>query len=481
MSALLAQGEEQSPARRRRLFQPRPHQLLLLGFAVAIAVGTLLLMLPAATSETSWIKEKHGRLRFTDALFTATSAVCVTGLTVVDTGGDLSPFGQAVVLCLFQLGGLGIMTFSTLFLLAMGARVSMASMEAAGEGLGARLASETRGMVKRVVLLTLAVEAAAVAVLFGLFLLHGSEGGSAGSSAWSALFHSVSAFCNAGFGLHSDSLARYRDLWDVNLVMMALIITGGIGFPVLRDLARAAGARLAGVKRPPLALHTKVVLVTTAALLVLGTASFLLTEWGNEGSIASLPVHRRVLAAMFQSTTARTAGFSTVEIGRLLPATLFFIVFLMFVGASPCSTGGGIKTSTLGVLGVLAVSKLRGREEPSAFGRSIQRRAVSRAVTVAILSGLVVILFVWLVLVAERGRLASGEFTLSQVLFETMSAFGTVGLSTGITPELGRASHVLLAALMFVGRLGPLTLVVSVARREGPDKVQYPSEAMLIG
>ncbi|MHC4250488.1 MAG: TrkH family potassium uptake protein [Planctomycetota bacterium] len=464
----------QGPARTRSWVpELRPHQLLVLGFAGCIAVGTVLLRLPASAAREA--------LSWTDALFTATSAVCVTGLIVVDTGSDLSGFGQAVTLVLLQIGGLGIMTFSTLFLLAAGGRPSLAAMTATGEALGTSRMKDVRGMVVRVVKVTLAVEAAAIILLFVLFVARRGSDQTVGGCAWSALYHSVSAFCNAGFGLHSDSLERYQGAWDVNLVIVTLIIVGGIGFPVLRDLARFVRAPRKGGKRLSLSLHSKIVLLTTALLLVLGTVSFLATEWGNEASLASLPVHRRFLAAFFQSTTARTAGFSTLNIGALAPATLFFMVFLMFVGASPCSTGGGVKTTTLGILGVLAISKLRGREEPSAFGRSIPRQVVSRAVTVALLSLLLVVTFTWMLLVTEKSALADGRFSFMQVVFEAVSAFATVGLSTGITSSLGGASKLLLVALMFVGRLGPLTVVVSVARRERPDKVKYPAEQLMVG
>ncbi len=459
-----AETDSSGPSR-LRLRGLRPHQLLILGFAGSIAVGAVLLRLP--------ISSRGPPLSWTNALFTATSAVCVTGLVVVDTGGDLSAFGQAVLLVLFQMGGLGIMTFSTLLLLAARGRPSLAAMEATGEALGTSHPSHVREMVKGVVLVTLAVEAAAVVVLFALFLFHRTAAQTVLHCAWSALFHSVSAFCNAGFSLYSDSLAAYRGAWGVNLVVMALVILGGIGFPVMRDIARKLRAWRKGEKSAPVGLHTKIVLVTTATLLVLGTLSLLATEWGGA---RGLPAHERLLSALFQSTAARTAGFSTVNVGKLAPATLFFIAFLMFIGASPCSTGGGIKTSTLGVLGVLAVSKLRGREEPSAFGRSIPRRVVSRAVTVAILSGLLVLAFIWLLLVSEGDRFRSVD-----VVFEAVSAFGTVGLSTGITPRLATASKLLLVALMFIGRLGPLTIVVLISRRERPDGVKYPSEPLLIG
>ncbi len=468
----------QGPARARSWVRElRPHQLLVLGFAACIVVGTVLLRLPVSAAREA--------LSWTDALFTSTSAVCVTGLVVVDTGKALSGFGQAVTLVLFQIGGLGIMTFSTLFLLAAGGRPSLAAMAATGEALGSSRMKDVRGMVVSVIKVTVAVEAAAILLLFVMFVARRSPDETVTGCAWSALYHAVSAFCNAGFGLHSDSLERYRGAWDVNLVIVALVITGGIGFPVLRDLARLVRSPRKGGKRHILSLHTKIVLITTALLLVLGTVSFLATEWGNEEGLASLPVHKRVLAAFFQSTTARTAGFSTVSIARLAPATLFFMAFLMFVGASPCSTGGGVKTTTLGILGVLAISKLRGREEPTAFNRSIPRAVVSRAVTVALLSLLLVVTFIWMLLVAEKDALAAGPgnegFSFMQVVFEAISAFGTVGLSTGITSKLASPSKFLLIALMFVGRLGPLTVVVSVARRERPDKVKYPAEQLMVG
>jgi trk system potassium uptake protein TrkH len=450
----------------------RPHQLLVLGFAACIVVGTVLLRLPASAV--------NGALSWTDALFMSTSAVCVTGLVVVDTGAHLSGFGQAVTLVLFQVGGLGIMTFSTLFLLAAGGRPSLAVMTATGETLGASRRSDTRAMIVRVIKFTLAIEAVAVLLLFIMFVLRRGADESVTSCFWSALYHSVSAFCNAGFGLHSDSLGRYVGAWDVNLVIVSLIIIGGIGFPVIRDLTRYFRGPRKG-ERLTLSLHSKIVLITTALLLVLGTVSFLATEWGNSDSIAALPLHKRFLSAFFLSTTSRTAGFSTLDIGKLAPASLFFMVLLMFVGASPCSTGGGVKTTTLGILGVLAISKLRGREEPTAFNRSIPPAVVSRAVTVALLSLLMVVTFTWLLLVTESDALASGQFSFMQIIFEAVSAFATVGLSTGITSTLGGASKFLLIALMFVGRLGPLTVVVSVARRERPDKVKFPAEQLMVG
>jgi len=466
--------EEDGPVvRRRKPSGMRAHRMLIGGFAACIAVGTVLLMLPAARAQPVAGGEAES-LTWTEALFTSTSAVCVTGLTVVDTGSYLSPFGQLVVLILFQLGGLGIMTVSTLLLIMSGSRPSLAAMAATGEALGTSRASEVLGMLRSVILFTVAVEAVGAVLLAAFFTIECPADRAAAPCAWSGLFHAVSAFCNAGFGLHADSLEGYRGAWGVNVVVMALIVTGGIGFPVLRDLRRIFLARQGADSRPTLSLHSKIVLVATAALLVAGTLAFAATEW--HGRLAGLPLGERVLASMFQSTAARTAGFSTVGVGQLAPATLFLVMVLMFVGASPCSTAGGIKTSTVGVLGALVFSKLRGREEPCAFGRSIHPQSVARATTVALLAGLVVLAFTWLMLVADGGR-----FGLREVMFEVVSAFGTVGLSTGITADLGTASRLMLVALMFIGRLGPLTVVLSVSRMDQPDRVQYPSETLLIG
>jgi len=461
-------AREGSAPRRWRLVELRPHQMLVLGFAACVAFGALLLMLPAASRRVP-------PLRWDEAVFTATSAVCVTGLTVVDTGSDLSPFGQAIVLVLIQVGGLGIMTFSTLLLFAAGGRPSLAAIEATGQSMGVP-PSDIRSMVRSVVLVTFALEMAGALALFALFARTSPQGEGLAARAWSAVFHSVSAFCNAGFSLRSEGLERYRDSWGVCAVFMVLILAGGIGFPVLREAGISLRSRWRSERRPPVSLHAKLALSTSVVLLVLGAAAFLATEWSNPQSLASLPLGTKVLAAVFQSTAARTAGFSTVQIGSLAPATLLLLMFLMFVGASPCSTGGGIKTTTLGVLAVTAASKLRGHEEPRAFGRSLPGQVISRAVTVLLLSGMLVLTFVWFVLVAEGQRFGFGK-----VAFEAVSAFGTVGLSTGITKELGTVARMLLVVLMFAGRLGPLTLVVSVSRREGPERIRYPSEGLLVG
>lgn len=453
------------PRGRWRLSDLRPHQLLVLGFASCTAVGTALLMLPASA--------RGDALSWHEALFTATSAVCVTGLTVVDTGSRLSALGQLILLLLIQVGGLGIMAFSTFFLFAARARPSLAAVEATGQSMGV-MPGDLRSTLRSIVPLVFVLEAIGAAVLFVLFA-HG-DGRPTGGRMWESIFLSVSAFCNAGFALRADSLQSYRDSWAVCLVFMVLITTGGIGFPVLRELGISVRAWMAGVRRAPVSLHAKMALSVSALLFAAGAVAFAIAEWSNPESISGLSVHAKVLAAIFQSVTARTAGFCTVRIETLAPATLLFLIFLMFVGASPCSTGGGIKTTTLGVAIVSVVSGLRGREEPCVFGRSIPKQVVSRAFMVLTLSTILVLSASWLMLLVEGKR-----FGMMAAVFETVSAFGTVGLSTGITPELGVPARLLLIVLMFAGRLGPLTLVLSVAGREGPDRINYPSEPLLVG
>lgn len=459
---------------RRAGFRLRPPQLLVLGFAGLIFVGMLLLKLPFAGSGRS--------LTWVEALFTATSAVCVTGLVVVDTGADLSAFGQTVVLFLFQTGGLGIMTVSTLFLLAAGGRPSLAAAEATGSALGEDGVLSVRGTVKRVVATTVAVELVGIGLLFLFFIRHGPRGAGGAGVAWWSVFHAVSAFCNAGFCLSAASLGQYAGDAAVSLTVMLLVITGGIGFPVLRDLARRLAWRFRRTAaedgepppRPRLSLHTKLVLAITGTLLLAGALMTLVLEW--DGALGGLSPGGKILASFFLSTTARTAGFNTVATSGLGLAVLFGVMLMMFVGASPGSTGGGVKTTTAGVLFVAAFSRLRGRPEPGAFGRSIGGQVLWKAAVVILMGGSVLASLTWLLLVFE-----GGNFALHRLLFEAFSAFGTVGLSTGITRELGTLARLVLVALMFIGRLGPLSVALAISRKGLPAKLSYPAENVLIG
>jgi trk system potassium uptake protein TrkH len=435
---------------------------------VVIAIGTLLLSFPFAHAGAP--------VSVLDALFTAASAVCVTGLTVVDTGSRFSAAGQAVILALIQTGGLGLMTFSVFVGVVLGRKVAFTDRMVIQDSMHHTPKAGVRRLVRYVLTFTLAFEAAGAAFLWLRF--RGQF--PAGEAAWQSVFHSVSAFCNAGFGLLPDNLVRYRGDLLVNLVITGLIVVGGLGFLVNMELWDGARARLRG-RRPPLTLHCKLALLVTAALLALGTVVFLLLEWGNV--LRGLPPGERLLAAWFQSVTPRTAGFNTVDYGQVGSDTLFFTIFLMFVGASPGSTGGGIKTTTFGLLFALVVARWRGRGRATVFCRTIPHAVMDRALLLALLAWALVSLAIGLLVLTETHGVpfAAAEPRFVALMFEAVSAFGTVGLSTGITASLGAGSTLVLVALMFVGRVGPLTLVLAVGPRQERGRFRYAEENVMVG
>ena len=435
---------------------------------MVIAIGTLLLSFPFAHAGAP--------VSVLDALFTAASAVCVTGLTVVDTGSRFSAAGQAVVLALIQVGGLGLMTFSVFVGVVLGRKVAFTDRMVIQDSMHHTPKAGVRRLVRYVLTFTLAVETAGAFVLWLRF--RGQF--PAGEAAWQSVFHSVSAFCNAGFGLLPDNLVRYRGDLLVNLAITGLIVVGGLGFLVNMELWDGARARLRG-RRSPLTLHCKLALLVTVALLALGTVVFLLLEWGNV--LRGLPPGERLLAAWFQSVTPRTAGFNTVDYGQVGSDTLFFTIFLMFVGASPGSTGGGIKTTTFGLLFALVVARWRGRGRATVFCRTIPHAVMDRALLLALLAWALVSLAIGLLVFTEThgAPFAAAEPRFVALMFEAVSAFGTVGLSTGITASLGAGSKLVLVALMFVGRVGPLTLVLAVGPRQERGRFRYAEENVMVG
>ena len=441
----------------------------LMGFAAVILAGTCLLMLPACS--------RVGGLGFVDALFTATSATCVTGLIVVDTGTSLSPLGQGVVLLLIQVGGIGIMTLSAFTLLMFGRRSSLAMSDAIGGSYlgGRRIRIST--LLLGTVAITLTCEAAGA--LFLLLRWRGDFAGT-GEAVWNSMFHAVSAFCNAGFSLFPDSLCGYASDPAVNVVICLLIICGGLGFFVLTELAAKAAAARTG-RRRRLSFHARIVLSISALLLVVGALFFFLLE--RSGSMAGLTLPDAVMRSVFQSVTARTAGFNTVDIHGLSNASLFTLIFLMFFGGAPGSMAGGVKVTTLGVVLVVVVSRLRGSRRPSLFGRSIGSSNLERAVALIIISAALVGVLLMLLLVTESAGVADpqGRGMFLKLAFECVSAFGTVGLSTGVTPDLSVAGRILVTLLMFIGRLGPLTLVAAMERRRSAPAYEYPEEELMIG
>jgi trk system potassium uptake protein TrkH len=456
-----AQPRNYRVAARRRLRRPAtPASVLVSGFAILIAIGTILLLLPASRAPGT-------SADVVTALFTATSAVCVTGLVVVDTATHWSPFGQAVILGLVQVGGFGFMTGSTLLLLLfVGGRIGLrdrllAQASTGGVELGGILA-----IVRRIGLFTLVAEAAGAVVLFAAFL---ADGRGVGQAAWFGLFHSITAFNNAGFDLFGGfrSLAGYATNPVVLGTLGALIVLGGLSVAIVADvLGRRHWGRLA--------LESKLVLLTTLVLVVGGAVAFAALEWSNPATLGAIPVAHRPLNALFESVTLRSAGFAVVDQGALGQPALFVAMALMLIGGASGSTAGGIKVNTFTVLLVAIVSTVRGRPAAEVFGRRVPHELVYRALSVALLS----VAFVFVV--AFGIEVLAGTPFLDTV-FETLSGFGTVGLTTGITAELPPSAHLLEVVAMFVGRLGPLTLALALAARQRPVAYRPALESMRIG
>jgi trk system potassium uptake protein TrkH len=450
-----------APRRLRRA--PSPALSLLGLFAILIAVGTVLLMLPFATAS-------GGTTRFLDALFTATSAACVTGLVVFDTATHWSPFGQVVILVLIQLGGFGIMTGSTLLLFLFLRRTTLRDRLLVTESLGGLQLGTVTTIVKRIAIFTLACELIG-AVVLSISFMAGPEAGPRWHplGIWWGIFHAVSAFNNAGFDLTGgfQSLIPFRDDWIVLLTIGILLLLGGLGFAVVGDaVVRRRWARMA--------LETKLVLATTAALLVGGTALIGFTEWSNPATLGALPPEQRILNAFFESATLRTAGFTALDTGAFIDETLFVVMALMFIGGASGSTAGGIKVNTFAVLLIAITSTVRGEPSATAFGRRIQHGIVYRALAVALLA------IAW-VFVVGLGLSLTTNATFVQTLFEAVSAFGTVGATTGITPDLSDPARVITSIAMFVGRLGPLTLVLALAARAHAVSYRPAVENVRIG
>lgn len=443
-----------------------PARIVITGFALLISMGTILIMLPAASTG------KH--IGFVNALFTSTSAVCVTGLTVVDTGSAFSRFGQSIILILIQVGGLGIMTMSTLFIMLAGRRPGLAGQIVVQDTFTHTRDRNIFSILKDVVLFTCVIEGLGMILMFFCFL----PGNNMKQALFLSIFHSISAFCNAGFSVFSDSFVGYRENWALNLVLCFLIISGGIGFLILSELKLKFSFKRRSWSR--LSLHSKIVLSTTVILLVSGTFLITAMEWHN--TLAPLSVPGRFLSAFFQSVTARTAGFNTLSIGNMANETLFFLILLMFIGASPGSCGGGIKTTSLATLVVLGTSRFLGHERPQLFNRTISDVSVGKAISVIMLSMIVVCVGIMLLLMIEVGEVSHpqsrGKFL--ELLFEAVSAFGTVGLSTGITAGLSAMGKIILSGIMFVGRLGPLVVGVAVSR-DAVSRYHYAEETIMVG
>ena len=436
-----------------------------IGFLALIIVGTLLLMLPFATASGDWNSPLV-------ALFTATSAVCVTGLIVVDTGTYFSSFGQGVVLTLIQLGGLGYMTATTLLLLLVGRRLGLKDRLAIQQAMEtAELANVTKLLVS-IISMTLIFELTGAFCLIPTF----RQDFGLGRSLWLSIFHSISAFNNAGFSLFSDSLVQYAESAWPMAVISALIILGGIGYQVIMEAFVWGRDRLQGRKqRSVFSLHFRIVTSTTVILLALGTIAFLLIEYDNPDTLAGKSFGVQFLLAAFQSVVMRTAGFNSIDIGAMETSALFMAIALMFVGASPGSTGGGIKTTTVRILLASTLAALRGKEEVNAYQRQIPTARVLKALAVVVASAISVIIMTTCISVSDP------NLTFISILFEAVSAFATVGLSTGITANLSTLGQLFIIATMYIGRVGILLLISALLGDPSPSAIHFPEEDLLTG
>jgi trk system potassium uptake protein TrkH len=445
-----------------------PARVSFAAYVLTILLGGFALTLPACR------QPDRPAVSFVDGVFTATSACCVTGLTVRSTLNDFSPLGQGLILLLIQLGGLGIMTITTLITFGAGGQATLRQRAVIADTLGVKSGRDLRWVTWALLATVLLAEA------IGCIGLCWSNWGTAPvrDVLWTSLFHSVSAFCNAGFALHDQNLMPQAGSVPINLVICGLIIVGGIGFPVIFDVVSRLRAREPFWQR----LHTqsKMMLIGTAALLAFGAAAFWVFEW--EGALVGRPLAERLLMGLFHSTTCRTAGFNTVDYAALTSETLFLAIILMAIGAGPCSTGGGFKVSTFMTLAINSWSSFRGLKHANFFRRTIPHAAVERAAATSLLFAAVAIAALVALLVAEsRGSLADRPRWFLEALFECISALGTVGLSTGITPSLTDPGKLVLVALMLVGRLGPITAAVALSRERRPYQPEYPQEEPLIG
>lgn len=435
-----------------------PYQILVLGFATLIFLGTLLLMTPLASASGQ-------SLSFINALFTATSAVCVTGLIVVDTGTHFTLFGQMVIIFLIQVGGLGIMTMTTLMALLMGKKIRLSERLVMQEALN-QLSLE--GVVKLtlyVIKIALFIEFIGGTILaIRLYFDYGIMG------IYLGYWHAISSFCNAGFDLfgHFASLTHYAEDFTVNLTVCSLIILGGIGFTVISDVWDTRSFHRCS-------LHTRVVLITTALLLVFGMIGIFFLELSNVRTLGSLSWFGKLTASFFQSVTTRTAGYNTLDISQMNQATWLYMILLMFIGASSASTGGGIKTSTFAVIVMVVSAFTRGKDEAKIFERKISHVTAYKAFTVFFMATSLVVFVSMILLITEQAPFIN-------ILFEVVSAFGTVGLSTGITPGLSLAGKGGIIITMFAGRVGPMTIVLALALRERKSSlVRYPEGKIIIG
>jgi len=435
-----------------------PPVILLVSFLAAIIIGSLLLMLPNATVAGA-------RTSLMGAFFTSTSATCVTGLIVYDTGTHFTLFGQGVILFLIQIGGLGIMTISSAFAVLMGQKMSMKRESMMQSMVGGANKLDMQNLVRNVVVATVIIELVGAAMLY---LTFHQEYYSAQKAIYYSVFHSISSFCNAGFSLYEDSFMDFRFNFNINFVVTSLIILGGIGFPVFSDIRKNI-FRKNGMKR--LNLQSKIVLSMTALLIFLGLVGFFIAEYHN--LMDGFSFNQRIITSYFQSVTTRTAGFNTLDNGGLSNSSVLLSIFLMFVGASPGSTGGGVKTTTFAVI-ILSVWAMFSNRDVNIFQRRVADNLIKRVMALIAISFLVVFLMLFFLLLTE-------DLGFQQLLFESISAFGTVGLSMGITADLSATGQAIIIFLMYFGRVGPLTLIFAISETQQKSHFKLTEEKFSIG
>ncbi len=434
----------------------KPPQILAIGFGLLILVGAIILNLP--------ISSKSGEsIGFINALFTSASAVCVTGLTVVNTLEHWTTFGHVVIIVLIQMGGLGFMTMATVVALFLGKRITLKERLVIKEQLNQDSMSGLVKLTKYVIYATLSIEFVGAMVLSTrLVPIYGIKKG-----VWYSVFHAISAFCNAGFDLFGDSLAPYVGDTVLNLTIAFLIIIGGLGFAVYIDIMRKKNFK-------DLNLHSKLVIIITTSLLIIGTISIFLVEYDNPGTFKNLSLYQKTLAAFFQSTITRTAGFYSVPLSNLHESTVFIMIILMFIGGSPGSTGGGIKTTTFGVLFLSTRAVIKGDEDVVVFRKTIPDEVIHRALALVSIS-MALILIVSLVLTLTE------DANFIDILFESTSAFATVGVSRDLSPNLSSIGKVLISTTMYMGRVGPLTMALAFASKRKGTNYKYSEGNILVG
>lgn len=445
--------------KRFKITDINPTRMIVSSFAILIFCGGLLLNLPVASNSGESIG-------FVNALFTATSATCVTGLIIADTLTQWTLFGQVVIICLIQIGGLGIITFATFFTAMLGRKVGMKGRILAQASISDYSFTEVIAMIKGIVVVTFFIELIGAALLATQFIpLFGARG------IYVSIFQSISSFCNAGFDLMGGykSLTAFNGNFVIIYTTAALIVVGGLGFIVWKDLYEYRVNRT-------LFLHTKVVLLMTGLLIVSGTIFFLFQEYSNPATMGSLPFGQKINASVFQSVTTRTAGYNSIDLNGMTEVSKMFSVFLMFIGAAPGSTAGGVKVTTIAIVLMAMVSNIRGKKDTVMLKRKVEQEVINKSLAIIGLSMVLVFTITTIIISIEH-------LSFVNVLFECTSAFGTVGQSTGITPTLQNSSKLLLAFMMFLGRVGPLTFAVALAMREKKtlQNAIYPEGKIMVG